>query len=146
MRFVLSLVLVGGALGGCAGTGTTPPADEPGGPSVTSSAGQPSPSASEGLPTPTPSGAVPTDPAQPAPPVPTGGSTDKPSAPMTLTGTVQAGVEPNCVLLDGYLLLGGPREQLRSGSRVTVTGRVQKDVMTTCQQGTPFMVETAKPA
>jgi hypothetical protein len=146
MRFIVSLILVGGALGGCAGNGTNTPADEPGGPSVTNSAGQPSPSASEGLPTPTPSGAVPGDPAQPVRPAPTGGSTGKPTAPMTLTGTVQAGVEPNCVLLDGYLLLGGPRDQLRAGNRVTVTGRVQAGLMTTCQQGTPFMVESAQSA
>jgi hypothetical protein len=65
---------------------------------------------------------------------------------MTLTGTVTAGVEPNCLLLDGYLLVGGPREHLRSGARVTVTGRVQADLMTTCQQGTPLVVETAQPA
>jgi hypothetical protein len=63
-----------------------------------------------------------------------------------LTGTVTAGVEANCLLLDGYLLVGGPRDQLRVGTRVTVTGRVQADLMTTCQQGTPFVVETAQPA
>jgi hypothetical protein len=65
---------------------------------------------------------------------------------MTLSGTITAGVEPNCVLLDNYLLVGGPRELLKAGARVTVTGRVQADLMTTCQQGTPFMVESAKPA
>jgi hypothetical protein len=27
---------------------------------------------------------------------------------------------------------------------VTVTGKVQPDMMTTCQQGTPFLVESAK--
>jgi hypothetical protein len=65
---------------------------------------------------------------------------------MTLTGTVTTGVEANCLLLDGYLLVGGPREQLRGGARVTVTGRVRADLMTTCQQGTPFLVESAQPA
>jgi hypothetical protein len=65
---------------------------------------------------------------------------------MTLTGNVTPGVEANCLLLDGYLLVGGPREHLRAGARVTVTGRVQADLMTTCQQGTPFVVETAQPA
>jgi hypothetical protein len=65
---------------------------------------------------------------------------------LTLSGTITAGVEPNCVLLDNYLLVGGPRDVLRAGARVTVTGRVQPDLMTTCQQGTPFRVESAKPA
>lgn len=68
------------------------------------------------------------------------------AATMTLTGTVRAGVEPNCLLLDSYLLVGGPRDQLRAGARVTVTGRVQADLVTTCQQGTPFVVESAKPS
>jgi hypothetical protein len=63
---------------------------------------------------------------------------------MTLTGTVSAGVEPDCLLLDKYLLVNGPRDVLRPGARVTVTGRVRSDLMTTCQQGTPFMVETAR--
>ncbi len=64
----------------------------------------------------------------------------------TLTGTVSQGVEPNCLLLDGYLLVGGPRDVLRPGATVTVTGRSQPDMMTTCQQGTPFVVESARPA
>lgn len=77
--------------------------------------------------------------------------TDKiPSAaargPMTITGTVAAGVEANCVLLNGYLLLGGPRDLLRDGAKVTVTGRPQPGLMTTCQQGTPFAVDSAQPA
>jgi hypothetical protein len=53
-------------------------------------------------------------------------------------------VEPNCLLLDGYLLVGGPRDVLTAGARVTVTGRVEPGMMTTCQQGTPFTVETAR--
>jgi hypothetical protein len=65
---------------------------------------------------------------------------------MTLTGTVVPGVEAGCLLLDGYLLLGGPREVIHAGARVTVTGHVRPDVLTICQQGTPFVVETAHPA
>jgi hypothetical protein len=49
-------------------------------------------------------------------------------------------------LLDGNLLVGGPRDVLKPGARVTVTGHSQPDLMTTCQQGTPFVVDTAKPA
>jgi hypothetical protein len=64
----------------------------------------------------------------------------------TLTGVVEAGVEPNCLLLDGYLLVGGPKDVIRAGARVTVTGKVEAGLLTTCQQGTPFLVATARPA
>jgi hypothetical protein len=87
---------------------------------------------------------LPTDPGPtklvPTEPAPTGA----PAAPMTLSGTVEAGVEANCLLLRGYLLLGGDRTALRAGATVTVTGRVQRDLLTTCQQGTPFTVETVQ--
>jgi len=66
--------------------------------------------------------------------------------PMTLTGTVTAGVENTCLLLDGHLLVGGPRDLLHGGARVTVTGYVQRDLMTICQQGIPFMVQRVEPA
>lgn len=82
---------------------------------------------------------VPTEPA-PIKSLPTGA----PAAPMTLSGTVEAGVEANCLLLRGYLLLGGDRTALRAGATVTVTGRVARDLLTTCQQGTPFTVETVQ--
>lgn len=68
------------------------------------------------------------------------------SAAITLTGTVTAGVEPNCLLLDGYLLIGGPRDVIKPGARVSVVGRAEPDLMTTCQQGTPFRVENARVA
>ncbi|GAB3815973.1 hypothetical protein GCM10027605_64240 [Micromonospora zhanjiangensis] len=85
------------------------------------------------------------------PPLPSGRSAaptpaGSPAAPVTLTGTVTAGVGPNCLLLDNYLLVNGPRDVVKPGARVTVTGRVRSDLMTTCQQGTPFMVESARPA
>jgi len=66
--------------------------------------------------------------------------------PMTLTGTVSPGVEAGCLLLDNYLLLGGPRDVIRPGARVTVTGRVRPGMMTICMQGTPFVVDSAEPA
>lgn len=65
---------------------------------------------------------------------------------MTITGTVTVGVEVGCLLLDGYLLIGGDPDVVRGGARVTVTGRVDRDLMTTCQQGTPFVVTSARPA
>ncbi|MBB4960014.1 hypothetical protein [Micromonospora polyrhachis] len=113
----------------------------------------PTPTASEGTPVTTP----PVDPGStdsgnPSPPpgkspVPRPpGRTTPPSDTITISGTIIAGVEAGCVLLDRYLLLGGPRELLRAGATVTVTGRVQPGLMTTCQQGTPFVVESAKAA
>ena len=71
--------------------------------------------------------------------------TAKPSAggTKTLTGTITAGVEPNCLILEDHLLIVEDAE-LRSaakvGATVTVTGRVEQGMMTTCQQGTPFVV------
>jgi hypothetical protein len=63
----------------------------------------------------------------------------------TLTGTVTAGVESHCLLLDGFLLIGGDRAVVKPGARVTVTGRVDRSVVTTCQQGIPFVVTHAAP-
>jgi hypothetical protein len=65
---------------------------------------------------------------------------------VTVTGTVQRGVELSCLLLDNYLLLGGPRDALRPGRTVTVTGRVVPDMVTTCQQGIPLVVARVTPA
>lgn len=65
---------------------------------------------------------------------------------MTLTGTVEAGVEAGCLLLGGYLLLDGDRSLVRAGARLTVTGWPEPEVMTTCQQGTPFRVESVESA
>ncbi|TDC24892.1 hypothetical protein E1211_31355 [Micromonospora sp. 15K316] len=97
---------------------------------------------------PTPSTA-PTGPTSPSTPPrgttkPGGPTLPPPVGATELTGTVVAGVEPNCLLLDGYLLIGGPRDVLAVGAEVTVTGRVQPGMMTTCQQGTPFVVEAAR--
>ncbi|TWH68400.1 hypothetical protein [Micromonospora olivasterospora] len=63
---------------------------------------------------------------------------------MTLTGVVEAGVEPGCRMLDGYQLIGGPADVLAAGAKVTVTGQPKPDMLTTCQQGTPFVVESAR--
>jgi Protein of unknown function (DUF5818) len=75
----------------------------------------------------------------------------RPPGQVTLTGTVRAGVEPNCLLLDAtdggrYLLVGGERAELRPGSRVAVTGRVDRDLLSTCQQGDPLVVASIEPA
>ncbi|WP_089010335.1 hypothetical protein [Micromonospora viridifaciens] len=115
------------ALGACADPGAEPASPGPTGGTVTST------------PSPDPS-VTPSDPTAPTGPAPT-----SPGA-VTLTGTVQAGVEPGCLLLDGNLLVGGPRDALKAGAHVTVTGHPQPDLMTTCQQGTPFVVESVRPA
>ena len=69
-----------------------------------------------------------------------------PAGEVTVTGTVREGVEPGCLLLDRYLLVGGDRDQLRPGARVAVTGRVDRDLLSTCQQGEPLVVASIKPA
>jgi hypothetical protein len=75
--------------------------------------------------------------------------TTEPAAPggeLTVTGTVSEGVEPNCLLLGGYLLVGGDRKELRPGARVAVTGRVDRDLLSICQQGVPLVVASVQPA
>jgi hypothetical protein len=76
-----------------------------------------------------------------------GGPTDptRTGGPVTVTGTVTEGVEPGCLLLkatDGgqYLLVGGERAELRPGRRVAVSGRVDRGLLSTCQQGEPLVV------
>ncbi len=71
----------------------------------------------------------------------------------TITGTVAAGVEPNCTLLKetggGTHLLVFSDETLRAsakeGSTVHVTGTPQPGMMSTCQQGEPFLVSSVTP-
>ncbi|MDM4722499.1 hypothetical protein QTQ03_23980 [Micromonospora sp. WMMA1363] len=85
-----------------------------------------------------------TAPVAPPPSKRTGGPTlPPPVGAATLSGRVEAGVEPGCLLLDGHLLVGGPRDVLTAGATVTVTGKIEPDMVTTCQQGIPFLVETA---
>ncbi|WP_319463810.1 hypothetical protein [Micromonospora sp. RTP1Z1] len=136
-RTAVSALVVCAALSACGGQGggDATPTSPTGGSSVTTPPGSTGPAPS------TPPSAVPPTKRPPnGPSLPPGPGGD------TLTGTVSQGVEPNCLLLDGYLLVGGPRDVLRPGATVTVTGRSQPDMMTTCQQGTPFVVESARPA
>ncbi len=64
---------------------------------------------------------------------------------MTVRGTVAAGVEAGCLILDTgttqYLLLGADPAIAVAGAQVEVTGRAEPGAMTTCQQGTPFAVQ-----
>jgi hypothetical protein len=75
----------------------------------------------------------------------------RPAGKVTVTGTVTAGVEPGCLLLDAgaggpYLLVGGDRSELSPGRRVAVTGRVDRSLLSTCQQGEPLVVASIEPA
>lgn len=69
----------------------------------------------------------------------------------TLKGQLTEAVEAGCVVLstdDGtYVLLGAPAKvgELDPGTELVVRGRVANSTMTTCQQGTPFEVDTATP-
>jgi hypothetical protein len=99
-------------------------------------------------------------PAQPVPPSsgtassirpPTSGSLPPSAAAgeTVLRGTVMPGVEPGCLTLAAsgqvYQLLGGGAT-VRAGAQVEVRGRVEKDMLTTCQQGVPFRVSQAREA
>ena len=75
----------------------------------------------------------------------------RPAVEVTVTGTVRAGVEPGCLLLEDqaggrFLLVGGERAQLTPGRRVAVTGRVDRGLLSTCQQGEPLVVASISPA
>lgn len=142
---VAGLLLVGGCARDGGETGPSP--EHPGGATVSTPSAQSSPGDPGGTPSPVPSGTSappgPTVSDAPALPLPTRRIKPSPGE-VTVTGTVAFGVEPNCVLLNQYLLLGGPRELFTAGALVTVTGRVEPDRMTTCQQGTPLVVTSAR--
>ena len=74
----------------------------------------------------------------------------EPAGEVTVSGTVVEGVEPGCLLLDAggrqYLLIGGDRAELQAGSRVSVTGRSDPNLLSTCQQGEPLVVASIEPA
>jgi hypothetical protein len=64
-------------------------------------------------------------------------------ATVTLSGTVQLGAEPGCLILTtkaGQLELISPTPTPHEGDQVTVTGHVVK-AMSHCMQGRPFRVQ-----
>ncbi|THV41140.1 hypothetical protein [Glycomyces buryatensis] len=70
---------------------------------------------------------------------------------LTISGTVESGVESGCLVLeyDGtvYGIYGDyDSSVVKSGASVTLSGHLEPDMMTTCQQGTPFVVEEAETA
>jgi hypothetical protein len=94
--------------------------------------------------------------AAPSPALPTAEpSSAKPTAAgaETITGTVESGVEPGCLLLqDGmgsHLLVfddAAMRADAAVGKKVTLSGRSEPTMMSTCQQGIPFIVTSVTPA
>jgi hypothetical protein len=144
---MLALLAVAGLMLGACGPGGgnpgAPSAPVPAGSSAPADPPSGAPTATPTAPTTPPPGTE-VNPHEPPPqPDNKAPGSGKPVAPMTLTGVVTSGVEPGCILLNGYLLLGGPRETLRAGAKVRVTGRIQVGLLSTCQQGTPFVVENA---
>ena len=70
---------------------------------------------------------------------------------MTITGTVQSGVESGCLILEYEGTVHGiygsyDSSIVYAGAEVTLRGAVDEGMMTTCQQGTPFVVSEAETA
>ncbi len=140
-------LLVGGflitaPLSGCGpATPTSPPGSTP---DATRSSSPTPPSAPTGAPSAS-SGASPEGRLTPR-------ATFTPAGPgqVTIRGQLRDGVEAGCRVLatdDGktYLLVGGDRSALAGAARVEVVGQPVPDLMTTCQQGTPFQVASVRP-
>ena len=136
---LLGAVLAGGLLAGCAGGRNSGASSTPGG-SVPASQ---SPSSG-------PETSPETSPAQPPPGLTKSPVRPTPTGEMTLTGTVEEGVELNCLIMRAqgkiYQLMGGDRNVVKAGATVWVRGRVNKGVVSYCQQGEPFQVLEARPA
>ncbi|HEY2948937.1 MAG TPA: hypothetical protein VGJ53_11150 [Micromonosporaceae bacterium] len=67
-----------------------------------------------------------------------------PQAEITVVGVVEAGVEHGCTVLrtgdEVYQLVGSADPMIKPGARLAVRGRPNPNLITTCQQGTPFEV------
>jgi hypothetical protein len=70
---------------------------------------------------------------------------------QTITGTVTAGVEPNCLVLTAgdtsyQLVFDDPamRSDAPVGKKVSLVGRAEPSMMSTCQQGVPFIVTSVQ--
>jgi hypothetical protein len=103
-----------------------------------------------------PSGAAPGSSSAPMPSTSDAPSTGASGAPAPgasgtstkLTGTLEQGVEPSCLVLRGTgrdhtLYFADPqvKKQAKIGDTVTVVGQARPTQITTCQQGIPFLVE-----
>jgi hypothetical protein len=136
---LVATALAGVLLGGCAGGSGGSPAP---GDSVSTPPTPPPSSAGPSAPGPSPRSRF-----SAVPPPPT-----KPAAEQTLSGQVIEGVEAGCQLLHtakGDFLLIVPanvdKSMVRAGARIVVRGRAEPGMVTTCQQGTPFLVSEVRP-
>ena len=129
LLLLLTLVLAGCGIG-------TPPAMTPYPPPTTTG---PSPSTSPESPVPSSSGL-------PRPSF----SAGKAQAEITVVGVVEAGVEKGCIILRSgeamWQLVGSSDPLIQLGARISVTGRTNPDLVTTCQQGTPLQVSVVRTA
>jgi len=151
----VTALLVGGLLAGCSGAGDSDrvgASRESGSAGASSSASSTDPAASSGAPGASSEAGNPTGSAKPNNPDPEGRSaapalTAGPGE-IVVTGDVEDGVEPGCVVLRSsngtYVLIGGDRQRLGAGGRMTVRGRAEEGMMTTCMQGTPLRVIEAQ--
>jgi hypothetical protein len=73
-----------------------------------------------------------------------------PAGEQTLTGVVQAGVEPGCLLMKTggrtYQLIDGDPDIVHEGARLVITGHLVTGIMSYCMQGQPFHVSSAHAA
>lgn len=76
---------------------------------------------------------------------PPGGPSDQ-VKPLTVSGTVQEGVEPGCVVLVAddtqvsYVLVGAMARRLEMGSSATVRGLPDPNLVSTCNEGASLRV------
>lgn len=67
---------------------------------------------------------------------------------LTLSGRVEQGVEPGCLILRSgggtYELMARDQGVVRAGATVVVTGHVVTGIMSHCMQGRPFQVTSAR--
>lgn len=109
---------------------------------------EPAASGSASPPASAPASQPPSDAPPSSPGLPTTSPT--PGAELTLTGTVEAGVERGCMLLAAegkkYLLSGGDPKVVKVGAKITVRGYADPGRPSFCMQGIPFTVTEAHPA
>lgn len=134
----VAALLTTAALAGCQDSGGSDGSARGARPTASDASGSPSPS---GPAAGTPSG--PGGTATPVVPSPSAGGSSVPGE-ITVTGQVEDGVEPGCLLLRApdqlYLLIGGDRARLAAGGRLAVRGVPDPGALSTCQQGTPLKV------
>ncbi|MGB8382625.1 MAG: hypothetical protein WCG47_15500 [Dermatophilaceae bacterium] len=60
---------------------------------------------------------------------------------VTISGVPQTGVEAGCLLLAGYVLLGGDRVLLSAGRGVNISGHTDPSLTSQCQDGPLLVVD-----